>query len=143
MTPYFFRAVSIVVAFCVGWLVYMVAMLFTTYDGALSLILQPVMAAMVSASFVGLALVFGLALRLPGIRNLWRKSRLLAPAIVCVGLATMCLGRSLGLSDVGVHPETGVVVEMLHPVAALLAYFSMLFAVANWPNPFRTNREPQ
>jgi hypothetical protein len=44
------------VAFAVGWVVYMIAMLMPTYDGAFSLIFQPIMAALCSGLFTGAAL---------------------------------------------------------------------------------------
>ena len=42
------RLIAMVAAFGLGWIIYMIGMLVTAYDGVLSLIFQPVMGLIVS-----------------------------------------------------------------------------------------------
>ena len=56
--------IQVIVGLLVGAAYYMVAMVMTVYDGVLSLILQPIMAAIFAAGAVCLCLVLGLPIRL-------------------------------------------------------------------------------
>jgi hypothetical protein len=127
------RALAVVAAFAVGWVVYMVAMMLTVYDGLLSLIFQPIMGALWSGFVVVLSLLVGLVLRVDPISRAWNGSRRWAVLIIAVSLSVLIFGYFLGLTYVGINPETEAEVEMLHPTAAMICYFSLLFAIANWP----------
>lgn len=48
------RIISVIIAWVLGWLVYMIAMVLTVYDGILSLMFQPIMGAIVT-SFVAVS----------------------------------------------------------------------------------------
>lgn len=127
------RAVLVLVAFGVGWVVYMVGMILTVYDGLLSLMLQPILAALCSGLTVVLSLLVGLLLRLGPISRLWNGSPRWATTIAAASLFVLTFGYSLGLTYVGTNPETQRQVVVLHPAAALAGYFSLLFSIANWP----------
>jgi hypothetical protein len=127
------RSLAIFAAFCLGWIIYMIAMILTVYDGVLSMIFQPFMAALCSAVFVALALVVGLVLRIPILSRWWTSTPLWAAILAGASLLLLAFGYWLGLTDVGTNPETGEQFTMLHPLAALAGYFFALFAVANWP----------
>jgi hypothetical protein len=131
------RSAAIGAAWILGWLVYMVAMVLTAYDGLPSLILQPIVAAVSSTVFVGIALLAGLVLRIQPIRRAWTAQ--CAAMLALLSLAVMCLGSKLGLTDVYTFPENGDRFTGLHPAAALSAYFLLLFSVANWPVRLRSN----
>jgi len=120
-------------AFITGWLLYMIGMILTTYDGLLSLIFQPLIGAVVSGIVVVVALLAGLLLRVSPFRRWWHGRRLWAMIIAGLSLFVLCFGYSLGLTWVATHPETGAKIEMLHPTAAILGYFALIFAVTNWP----------
>lgn len=135
------RLAAVVVAFAVGWGVYMVGMVLTVYDGLLSLIFQPFMAALWSTLFVGLSLVAGLVLRIPPLKRWWTGSRVWACSLAAASLCVLVFGYSLGLTYMGVHPELGHEVKILHPLAALGGYAGLIFALANWP--LRSNLEPR
>ena len=121
------------VAFVVGWLVYMIAMLMTVYDGVLSLIFQPIMAALCSGIFVLFALLVGLVLKIPILSRWWHSSRFWVWALIVGGLFVLCFGSLLGITETYTNPETETQFEGLHHAAALAAYFSLIFAIANWP----------
>ena len=127
------RAIAAGVAFCLGWTVYMIAMVLTVYDGILSMILQPFMAAVVSAICVLAALMLGLLLRMRPLSRWWTATSLWAALVAGASVFILAFGYFLGLTHVGMNPETGKEVLALHPVAAVGAYFCLVFAVANWP----------
>ena len=133
------RAIAIVAAFSIGWIVYMIGMVLTVYDGFISMILQPFMAALTSGACTAVALLAGLLLRIPVISRSWHSTRSWAVLLVGGSLFTLAFGYSLGWTDVGTNPETGERILMLHPIAALSGYFFLLFGVVNWPMQRRTS----
>jgi len=129
---YLLRFACALTAWFVGWVVYMIAMMLTVYDGVLSLIFQPIMAALWSTVFVVAALFAGIVFRLRALGDIWRSSRIWAVAIICASLFTMCVGPYFGWTET-VKAEGGTLVTILHPDLALICYFGLLFAIANWP----------
>lgn len=127
------RGVAAAIAFVVGWAAYMIAMVLTVYDGCLSLLFQPIMAALWSSLTVAAALASGLILRLPGLRRWWRSSVLWAASIAGVSLFLLIFGYGLGLRSTFVDPESGVEFQTLQAGVAIGAYFALSFAIANWP----------
>jgi len=132
------RLIAMVTAFGLGWIIYMIGMLLTVYDGVLSLIFQPVTGLIVSGVCVAAALVAGLVLRIPLLRRWWSATSLWAGLVAGASLFLLAFGYSPGLTYVGTNPKTGVSIVMLHPGVALGGYFSFLFAVANWPRVRRS-----
>ncbi len=132
------RTMAVVAAFGLGWVVYMIGMVLTVYDGVLSLIFQPFIAALVSGVCVAGALLIGLLLRIPALSRWWTSLR--AVFVACGSLFVLVFGYFIGFTYIGTNPETGSEVVTLHPVAALGGYFLLLFAVANWP--MRVNQHP-
>jgi len=126
------RLLAIATAFGVGWVVYMIGVL-TAYDGVLSLLFQPIMAVFCSGFTVLLALLVGLVLRLPPLARIWNASAFWAFAVAGASQFFLIFGYSLGLTDVGTHPETKQQIVMLHPAVAVGGYFFLLFSIANWP----------
>ena len=127
------RGIFLFLAWCVGWGVYMIAMMMTTYDGFPSLILQPIMAALFSALFVAVAVLVGLFLRIPPLWRIWTKRRLWAGLLILVSLFLLCFGSTLGWTVVQTNPDTKAQIVTLDPAIAIGAYFGLLFAIANWP----------
>jgi hypothetical protein len=124
--------------FVVGWLIYMVAMVLTVYDGALSLIFQPVMAGLFSGIFVAAAFVIGLPLRTRKLRDAWSAVGWWALLISAAAIGVLVFYAKLGLEVEGVDPETNEKIRMISPLAGLLAYFFAIFPVVNLP-PKRNN----
>jgi len=127
------RALAVGIAFGVGWVVYMVGMMLTVYDGFPSLVIQPFLAALFSVTVVGASLLVGLLLRVPPVSRLWHASPRAAALISVASLLVLVFGYSVGLTYVGVDPDTQEEVVVLHPAAAVGAYCSLLFSLANWP----------
>ena len=139
----FARAIAIVAAFSIGWVVYMVGVVLNVYDGILSMIVQPFMGALASALCTAVALLVGLLLRIPVVSRWWHSTWSWAALFAGGSLFTLAFGYFLGLTYVGTNPETGKQVLMLHPIAALTGYFFLIFAVANWPMQRRTRQGDQ
>ncbi len=127
------RLIAVTAAFVAGWLAYMIAMVLTVYDGVLSLLFQPFVAALASGLFVGAALLAGLLLRVPGARSIWASNRWIAGLLALGSILLLCFGYSLGLRETQVDPETGRTLVVLDGRVALGGYFMMIFAIANWP----------
>jgi hypothetical protein len=127
------RLPRLLVAWGVGWIVYLVAAVLWGYDGIASLILQPVCAAVVSTVGVGVALLAGLVLRVRPVGRLWYARRAWAGGLAIACIAVMCFGSAVGLTGDYADPETGRTFVALHPAAALFSYLVLLFTVAHWP----------
>jgi hypothetical protein len=125
--------------FVLGWLVYMVAMVLTVYDGVLSLIFQPFMAALFSGLFVAAALVLGLALRAPKIREAWSSAGWWVLLITVAAVAVMIFHAQLGLQTEFVNPQTKEKMKTLSPVAGVVCYFLAIFPVVNLPGKTKSN----
>lgn len=134
------RILAVAVALGLGWVVYMIGMVLTVYDGLLSLIFQPFMAALASFISVTTALFIGLFFRVPILFRWWTRTSLWASLLVVASLLILTFGYSAGLTYAGTNPQTGSTVLTLHPAAALGGYFGLLFAVANWPASMRRRR---
>jgi len=137
------RSVTVVAAWIIAWVVYMIAMMMTVYDGLLSLIFQPVMAALTSTVFVGAALLVGLVFRIPFVGKVWAASWWWAASLAATSTLVLCLGSTFGLTSIYTNPETGSQFTGIHPIAALASYFLLIFSIANWPLPVKLNRTQQ
>jgi succinate dehydrogenase hydrophobic anchor subunit len=120
--------------FVVGWVIYMVAMVLTVYDGGLSLIFQPIMAGIFSGVFVVGALLVGLPLRAPKIREVWSHAGLWPLLLTFGAIGVMIFHAQLGLQAELVDPETKEKVKTMLPVAALICYFVAIFPIVNLPS---------
>ncbi|HRZ54559.1 MAG TPA: hypothetical protein P5525_03760 [Candidatus Paceibacterota bacterium] len=136
------RALAILIALAVGWIVYMIAMMMTVYDGLLSMIFQPIIAVICSSLTVGMSLLVGLLFKVPVLGRGWRATPIPAGLLVIASLAILCFGSTLGLRHTFMHPETKQPIEGLRPDAALGGYFALLFAISNWPVKPRRKAEP-
>ena len=135
------RALAIFIALAVGWVVYMIAMAMTVYDGLISMVFQPIIAMICSTLVVGISLLVGLLFKVPVVGRLWRASSIPAALLLVGSLLIFCFGFRFGLRETFIHPETHQQFEGLHPVAAVGAYCMLLFAIANWPFKKKRNAE--
>lgn len=101
------RFIAIIAAWVLGWLVYMVAMVVTVYDGALSLLFQPIIGAVIASLVVGLSLLVGLVFRVPPIGHAWRAAWFLSPTLAAASIVLMCFGAHWGLVETVTDHDTG------------------------------------
>jgi hypothetical protein len=127
------RSGFIFAAWVVGWVVYMVAMVLTVYDGPLSLIFQPIMAALVSGFCVGVSFVLGLVFKIPALGKLWNASRWTATVLAFASVCLMLFGTALGLTQTFTDPESGAKIVGLHSGLAMASYWVLLFSIVNFP----------
>jgi energy-converting hydrogenase Eha subunit A len=120
----------VVLAWLIGTFIYFASVL----DGFESLILQPVIGAVVSAVSVGIVCGAGFVLRISPLGRFWSSSCWLAVGLAALGLTVLLFGKSLGMSSVYADPESQQQFIGLSPKAAISGYFALLFAVANWPS---------
>jgi uncharacterized membrane protein YhaH (DUF805 family) len=129
--------------FVVGWLIYMVAMVLTVYDGVLSLIFQPFMAALFSGIFVGLAFVVGLPLRIRKVRDVWNSVGWWALVISVAAVGVMIFSAKLGLESEVVNPDTKEKMKAMDPLPLAICYFFAIFPVVNLPGKKKPNKAPE
>jgi len=125
-----------------GWLIYMVGMVLTVYDGVLSLIFQPIMAALFSVVFVVAALIVGLPLRIPAVARLWGRLGWWAVLISVASIGVLAFGTRLGLREWVIDPDTKRPVETIPPLVGGLAYFFSIFPIVNLPRRRASNQSP-
>jgi uncharacterized membrane protein YhaH (DUF805 family) len=129
--------------FALGWLIYMVAMVLTVYDGVLSLIFQPFMAALFSGVVVGAAFVLGLPLRAPKIREIWSSVSWWALLVTVAAIGVMIFHAQLGLQAEILNPETKEKMKTMSPLAGVICYFMAIFPVVNLPGKKEPNQSPE
>jgi drug/metabolite transporter (DMT)-like permease len=123
------------IAWIVGAATYFVGAVFTTMDGMPSFIMQPIMAAIVSAIAVVVCREAGHMLRVPFLRKVWTETKWLPALIAGIGIALLVFSAFPGQMTL----HTRVVDDEFRESWKTLGdscfpgYFALLFAVANWP----------
>jgi hypothetical protein len=130
------RATPIVCAWLLGCLIYLGS---GVVDGAPSLVVQPMIAAIVSAVTVGLVCLVGYFIRITPLGKTWDSNRLWAGLLIVASLGILMLGSAFGLTVERTVSETHEQFKELHPAAAIAGYLVLLYSVANWPT--RRKRE--
>lgn len=120
--------------FATGWIIYMVAMVLTVYDGLFSFIFQPFMAVLFSGIFVALSLIAGLPLRAPRIRNFWSRMGWCPLLVTAASIGVMTFHAQLGLQEKLTTPETNQTIMTMSPLAAVICYFLTIFPIVNLPS---------
>ncbi len=125
------------IAFFIGWLLYIIYWLYTSYhngyEGYAELITMPFFTAVMSAISVGIVLLVGLVLRIPPLKRWWSHTWLWAASIVIVSLFILRFGKSLGLKHINEFDNSQKSIEGFPRSIVFICFFSILFAVANWP----------
>ncbi|MEK0448548.1 MAG: hypothetical protein RL088_816 [Verrucomicrobiota bacterium] len=127
-------------AWVIGAATYFFAAVLTVMDGMLSFIMQPIMAAVVSAIAVVACMVAGLVLRIPFLQKVWTGTKWLPELIAGIGIALLVFSAFPGQMTL----HTRVVDDEFEDSWKTLGdtcfpgYFALLFAVANWPQRMRS-----
>jgi hypothetical protein len=128
------RLMRLIAGFILGWIIYMISMLLTTFDGVLSMIFQPFVGAFFSGVFVFMAFIVGLLLRIPFLHNSWSSLGWRVLFITVASLLLMIFNVQIGLSEINIDPETNMPVKMMMVVPAIVCYFMAIFPIVNFPN---------
>ena len=123
----------LLIAWVAGWIVYMITMMMTTYDGFPSMVLQPVMGAICASLSVLIVLIAGSPLVFPKIWKWWTKMWWLSSAIFALSIIAMFLSWLPGNRIMVYNPDISSEIESFHPVLGLGGWFGMLFGIAWTP----------
>jgi len=124
---------QLAVAFVVAWLYYMLAMVMTTYDGILSMILQPIMGAIFAGVAVVLCLLLGLPIRLiTSLRQLWRRFWWLPLFLGAVGFILMVTSWLPPFRQTVHDYATGREIETFQPAMVVSGYLLSVFAALHF-----------
>jgi hypothetical protein len=121
------------IAFVFGLITYMLAMVMTTYDGALSMIFQPIVGSLLTALSLFAVLIVGSPLLIPRIWTVWRKLRWLSALLILLAIIAMALSWHPSLRVKVLNPDTNTPVESFNPPLALGGWFTLLFAICFSP----------
>lgn len=111
---------------CFGWFI-------GHGDGGFSLIFLPITALVCSVVTVALALLLGLLSKVPALRKRWTPR--MAKNVGLTGVAILILGTFLGPTVTDTDETTGESTTMLDPRISVPAYFALVFAITNRPQP--------
>src|SRR3954449_13257279 len=131
--PNLSRDAVMMIAWLLGWIVYMMIILATVFDGGLSFVIQGFVGIEVSGLCLGGAFLLGLVFKIPALGRWWKASRGWAAGLASISVAVLGASPMLGLTRNYLDDASGVEYTKLHPVICPLCYFLLIFAVANWP----------
>ena len=128
------------IGFAVGWLVCMVEYGFaaSAAGGPFAILLLPVVAAFLSAAYVGAAALAGLLLRLPGVRTVWRETGYKVLLLAVAPLLVLIFSSPLGLRTI--DPASNY--SVMSPWLNMLCYFLIVFPLVNLPTTDKTHPIP-
>ena len=124
---------QLAVAFLVAWFYYMIAMAMTVYDGALSMIFQPIVGALFAGAAVLFCLVLGLPIRLVAkLRRSWQRLWWLPFFLGAVGFVLMVLSWQPPFRQTVFDYDTGMNVQTFQPTLALSGWLLSVFAALHF-----------
>lgn len=126
-------AIRLPLAFVLGLVVYMIAMVMTTYDGIASLILQPIMGSILTGLALIALLVVGSPLLIGAVWKHWRRAGWLVLGVTMIGIACLIASWHPSLRVKVVNPDTGAMVDSFQPALAVGGWFAAMFGVAFCP----------
>ena len=125
--------VQLAVAFLVAWFYYMVAMAMTVYDGALSLIFQPIMGALFAGLVVLLCLACGLPIRFVARwRQFWQRLWWLPFFLGSVGFMLMVLSWQPPFRQTVHDYATNIDIQTFQPAMVLSGWLLSVFAALHF-----------
>lgn len=123
----------LLLAWIAGWIVYMVSMAMTVYDGFPSMVLQPIMGSVLTSLGLFIVVIVGLPLIFPKVWKWWTKMWWLSIIIIVLSIVAMFLSWLPENRIMVYNPELSSETESFHPVLGLGGWFGMLFALAWTP----------
>src|SRR3954464_15783057 len=100
-------AIRLPLAFILGLVIYLIAMMMTTYDGIASLILQPFMGAILTALALLALLVVGSPLLIEAVWKRWRRAGWFVLGVTMIGIACVIASWHPSLRVKVLNPDTG------------------------------------
>jgi hypothetical protein len=127
-------AIRFPLAFVVGLVIYMIAMAMTVYDGALSLIFQPIVGSILTLVALLALCIVGSPLLITAVWKQWRRAGWFALLLSVVGVLSFIASWHPSLRVKVLDRETNTMAESFQPFLAiggwLVAMFGLLFCPA-------------
>jgi hypothetical protein len=125
------RIVCALIGFGVGWLASFVEYLFTAtaWGGPFTILMIPFAAAFISASSVVVAVLVGLLLRLPRIRDVWRLTGYKVLFLSVIPVTVLVFSSPLGLRTI--DPVSGY--SLMSAWVSVPCYVLLVFPFVNLP----------
>jgi hypothetical protein len=101
----------------------------TAYGGPFTVLMLPVMAFVLSGLAVGAAVLVGLVLLIPGIRDLWRRVGYWSILLSVASIVVLISASKLGLRKV--DPVSGY--NIMPPWVWSICFFAVVFPIVNFP----------
>ena len=120
-------------AFVLGLIMYMIAMMLTTYDGALSIALQPLMGTILCLIALAALCLLGSPLLITAVWNRWRKTWWLPLLITVLGLAAFVISWHPALRVKLINPDTHETIESFQPALSAGGWLAAMFGIAFCP----------
>jgi hypothetical protein len=125
-------AVKVAIAWFVGFVIYMVAAIWTgVLDGFPGLLCQPVMAFGSSGLFVALAFLVRLPLRILHLERYKSQLRLINIILLIIGVVLPLFSQQLGFTYDQYYLPSGESTGP-HPITVITGYFMIIFSIINW-----------
>ena len=96
-----------VYAFGIGWVIYMIGVILTAYEGVLTLIFQPFVAAITSFTFTLFAVLAGQIFQIQKLYNGWKDLKVIRYIIWVIGLILLFFPILFGHYTKMADPTTG------------------------------------
>ena len=129
------RIWRLVVALIVGCTIYLVGGVVTgVYDGFPSLVCQPPMAICITSLFILAAIITGIPLLLPRLKQLWAKAVWVNVGILVIGCVLLFFSQSFGLTSELTNPDTNQTFTGPSLLATVIGFFLLIFSIVNWPS---------
>ena len=122
-------AVRFPIAMILGVVAYLIAMAMTVYDGALSLIFQPIVGSILTGIACVALTVLASPLLITRVWNFWRRLWPVPLLLAMAGVVSMAASWHSSLRIQVWDPELHMQVESFHPVLAMGGWAAMLFGI--------------
>ncbi len=125
--------VRLPLAFLLGLVIYMISMMMTTYDGCLSLLLQPLMGALVTGLSLIVVCILGSPLLFPRVWERWRHVWGIPILLTVAGIGSFIASWHPSLREKVLNPDTHMWVDSFQPALAIGGWLAAMFGVAFCP----------
>jgi hypothetical protein len=120
-------------AFLLGMVLYMVAMMMTTYDGVLSIIFQPLMGALLTGLSLVMLCILGSPLLLRQVWVGWRHLWWIPILLVFAGIGAVVVSWHPSFRIRVFNPDTKTWIDSFQPELAISGWLAAMFGVAFCP----------
>ena len=122
-------AIRFPIALICGVVAYMIAMAMTVYDGAVSMIFQPIIGTMLTGIMCIVLILIASPLFITRVWNLWRRVWLVPLLLAVAGVISMFVSWYPSVRVQVWDPELQLQVESFEPTLAIGGWVAMLFGL--------------